>query len=194
MFRITLRQLFFLLFISIVAISCGDSDDPASPNSLDGLIISGNDETIAIIEVESHDNDDHDDEEHCEDLTDEPSCVALEHCEWHSDDSSCEDADGDDHDHDAHLDIDGFILENEDGAEVYRQFQGSIAGEISVNVNEAYELSVHFLGEDEEELEHDDEMHIYVEGVNAGTTSFIIELWHDGHADYTSLDVSVIVN
>ena len=40
----------------------------------------------------------------CEDLMDEVSCTALDECEWHEDDSACEDADEghDDEDHEDH--------------------------------------------------------------------------------------------
>ena len=40
--------------------------------------------------------------------------------------TSCEDDDHD-HDHDEdHTDADGFILENEDGTEMYREFEGAM--------------------------------------------------------------------
>ena len=39
---------------------------------------------IEIIEIEGHD-------EHCDEITDQSECAALDHCEWHTDDNSCED-------------------------------------------------------------------------------------------------------
>ena len=36
-------------------------------------------------------------------------------------------------------------------------------------------------------------MAIHLEGVSVGSTSFIMELWHDGHVDYTSLSINVTV-
>ena len=58
---------------------------------------------------EDADGDDHDDDHgdgdvHCEDLVDESSCMADDHCEWHADEMACEDADGDDHDDHDHGD------------------------------------------------------------------------------------------
>ena len=147
---------------------------------------------------------------------------------------ACEDDDHDDHDHDeGHTDADGFVLEDESGTEVYREFEGAVAGSISLNVGDTLELSVHFLdhegneiehseeeGEEhedglevsgndasiaiveveghEEEEDHDEEHHgsaLHVIGVSAGSTSFTLQLMHDGHADYTSANnVPVTVN
>ena len=141
----------------------------------------------------------------------------------------CED---DDHDHDeeGHTDAEGFILESEDGIEIYRQFEGAIEGALTLNTGETLELSVHFLDHDGEEIEHEEEeeeedhedglvvdgfdsniaiieveehegeddhehgMAIHVVGVSSGTTNFELRLMHQGHADFTSLDVLVTVN
>ena len=147
--------------------------------------------------------------------------------------TGCEDDDHD-HDHDEdHTDADGFILETEAGVEVYREFEGTQTGGVTLSVGETLELMVHFLdhegneiehsedddhgdglvvsendatvavveveGHDEEEGDdHGDEEHgnaLHVEGVSAGTTSFKLQLMHDGHADYTSTNnVPVTVN
>ena len=138
---------------------------------------------------------------------------------------SCED---DDHDHDEHTDAEGFILENSSGTQVYKEFKGTQTGSVTLTAGETLELTVHFLGDDGKELEHDDheggeeeeaelkvsgfnssiatveveeghddghdhdhddeehEMALEIKGVSAGSTSFILELMHDGHADYTS--------
>ena len=52
--------------------------------------------------------------------------------------------------------------------------------------------------EHEEDGDHDEDHHgmaIHVEGVSAGSTSFKLQLMHDGHADYTSTNnVPVTVN
>ena len=133
---------------------------------------------------------------------------------------SCED---DDHDHDdEHLDAEGFILENSAGVEVYREFEGSQTGSITLSVSDTLELSVHFLGHDGEELEHEEhegeeeeegelvvsgfnssiaaveveeehEMALEIIGVSAGSTSFKLKLMHGEHADYTSLNNVPIV-
>ena len=148
--------------------------------------------------------------------------------------TGCEDDDHE-HDHDEdHTDADGFILEDESGSEVYREFEGAMTGSVTLAVGDTLELSVHFLdhegneiehseeeeGEEhedglevsgndasvaiveveghEEEEDHDEEHHgsaLHVIGVSAGSTSFTLQLMHDGHADYTSTNnVPVTVN
>ena len=129
-----------------------------------------------------------------------------------------------------HIDAEGFALEI-DGAEVYRELEGAITGDLSVAINGTLELSIHFLdhdgneieheeeeGEEEEELifvivnssiisveaedhedggdDHGDEHHelgFELTGLLPGTTTFTLSLMHDGHADYTSLPISVTV-
>ena len=143
----------------------------------------------------------------------------------------CEDDDHDEHGHEeGHTDAEGFKLENENGNEVYSQFEGAIDGAITLNVGETLELTVHFLDDDGNEIEHEEEegedhedglevsvadpniatveveghedgedgnhhgMAIHIEGVSSGTTNFELRLMHQGHADFTSLDVLVTVN
>ena len=132
---------------------------------------------------------------------------------------SCED---DDHDHDEHADAEGFILESSSGTQVYKEFKGTQTGSVTLTSGETLELTVHFLGDDGKELEHDEhegeeegelkvsgfnssiatveveeehgdhgdeeehEMALEIKGVSAGSTSFKLELMHDGHADNTS--------
>ena len=158
--------------------------------------------------------------------------------------TGCEDDDHD-HDHDEdHTDADGFVLETEAGVEVYREFEGTQTGGITLSVGETLELMVHFLDHEGNEIEHSDDDHddhgddhdddgdglvvsendatiavveveghdeedgddhddhgdehgnaLHVEGVSAGSTSFKLQLMHDGHADYTSTNnVPVTVN
>ena len=143
----------------------------------------------------------------------------------------CEDDDHDEHGHEeGHTDAEGFKLEDENGNEVYSQFEGAIEGAITLNVGETLELTVHFLDDDGTEIEHEEEegedhedglevsgadpniaiveveghedegdghdhgMGLHIEGVSSGTTSFELRLMHQGHADFTSLDVLVTVN
>ena len=143
----------------------------------------------------------------------------------------CEDDDHDEHGHEeGHTDAEGFKLEDENGNEVYSQFEGAIEGAITLNVGETLELTVHFLDDDGNEIEHEEEegedhedglevsganpniatveveghedegdghdhgMAIHIEGVSSGTTNFELRLMHQGHADFTSLDVLVTVN
>ena len=56
--------------------------------------------------------------------------------------TGCEDDDHDNHDH-GHTDADGFILES-NGTEIYREFEGSVTGSVSLNVGDTLELAVHF--------------------------------------------------
>ena len=129
-----------------------------------------------------------------------------------------------------HVDADGFVLKDENGTEVYREFEGAMTGTVTLAVGETLELSVHFLDhegneiehEEEEEEDHEDglvvsendasvavvevedheegeeehhEMALHVVGVSTGSTSFKLQLMHEGHADYTSTNnVPVTVN
>ena len=128
--------------------------------------------------------------------------------------TGCEDDDHDNHDH-GHTDADGFILES-NGTEIYREFEGSVTGSVTLNVGDTLELAVHFLDHEGEEIVHEeeegeeheeegddhdhdhDEEHgaaLHIIGVSSGSTSFTLQLMHDGHADYTSTnDVVVTVN
>ena len=64
----------------------------------------------------------------------------------------------DEHDHDDdHIDADGFIIENEAGTEIYREFEGATEGTITLNVGDEFELFVHFLDHDGEEIEHEED-------------------------------------
>ena len=63
----------------------------------------------------------------------------------------------DDHDHDEeHTDADGFVLEDQNGTEVYKEFEGAIEGTITLSIGETLELSVHFLDHEENEIEHEE--------------------------------------
>ena len=68
---------------------------------------------------------------------------------------------GEDHDHDEdHTDAEGFVLENESGTEVYKEFEGAIVtNNLTLSVGDTLELSVHFLDHDGEEIEHEEEDH-----------------------------------
>ena len=121
---------------------------------------------VLVTVIES--NDDHDDV-HCEDFTSESDCGTSDECEWHADESACEDAEGDDHDdhdHDDHghgdcgafdhLNVDGLKLEK-DGTVLYSQFQGLIEGDLDIPLNSTWDLSVHFLDSNGDEIVHDDD-------------------------------------
>ena len=157
MFKINIKNLFVFIVVSMMAISCDNDDNVAGPD-LDGLQVSGFDESIAIVEVHSHDHEEEEEEEE-------------------------------------HTEAEGFILENEDGDEEYRQFQGAVTGSISVAKDATLELVVHFLDSSGEEIVHEDEDHameIEITVVGVGNTTFSMELWHDGHVDWSSTNLIVI--
>ena len=143
--------------------------------------------------------------------------------------TGCEDDDHD-HDHDEdHTDADGFILEDESGTEIYREFEGAMTGTVTLTVGDTLELSVHFLDHEGNEIEHQEgeedhedglvvsendasvavvevedheegeeehhEMALHIVGVSTGSTTFKLQLMHEGHADYTSTNnVPITVN
>ena len=73
--------------------------------------------------------------------------------------TGCEDDDHD-HDHDEdHTDADGFVLETEAGVVVYREFEGTQTGGVTLSVGETLELMVHFLDHEGNEIEHSDDEH-----------------------------------
>ena len=93
---------------------------------------------------------------------------------WDAADGLCEDAEGDHDDHDpdhgdcdseAHLNVDGLILEY-NGTEVYSQFQGAITGSLNLHVDETVDLSVHFLDQNGNEIESDPECYVPTFTVN----------------------------
>ena len=99
--------------------------------------------------------------------------------------TGCED---DDHDHDnEHTDADGFILENESGTEVYREFEGAVTGTVTLSVGDTLELAVHFLDHEGNEIEHEEEEEEHEEGeieVSGSDASIaIVEVEHEEEGD-----------
>ena len=100
--------------------------------------------------------------------------------------TGCEDDDHDNHDH-GHTDADGFILES-NGTEIYREFEGSVTGSVTLNVGDTLELAVHFLDHEGEEIEHEEEEgeeheegELEVSGANASIA--IVEVEHEEEGD-----------
>ena len=75
--------------------------------------------------------------------------------------TGCED---EDHDHDDHTDADGFILEDESGTEIYREFKGVITGNVTLSMDDTLKLAVHFLDNEGDEIEHEDDEEEHEEG------------------------------
>ena len=100
---------------------------------------------------------------------------------------ACEDEH--EHDHEEHTDAEGFILENSSGNQVYKEFKGTQTGSVTLTAGETLELTVHFLGDDGKELEHDDhegeeeEGELKVSGFNSSIATVEVEEEHDDHGD-----------
>ena len=116
-----------------------------------------------------------------------------------------------------HTNAEGFILKDEYGNEIYREFQGVSIGSITLSAGNILKLTVHFLNYDGEAINQEDyelrvsendtsiaiievkeeqsDKEIHITGVNEGLTSFRLDLMNEGHSDYTSIsNVSVTVN
>ena len=245
------KQLVLFILVGLMVVACNNDSNPMIPPIEDGLATDNNDTTIAIIEVESHSDDDHEDHEdehadfigfqleedgqetyayrqlglavdwgnyiaideaiildvdetkefsvhfldcddltdqtdcesfadecdwdmdeglcledghvHCDDFTGQTACDSSEHCEWHTDDSSCE----------------------EEGHEHCDDITGQPACEASEH------CEWHADDSSCEDEEHG--MHIEITGIKEGTTDFRIRLMHNGHADFTSLPIIIVV-
>ena len=55
-----------------------------------------------------------------------------------------------------HTDTDGFILEDESGIEIYREFEGASTGSVTIGIGQTLALSVHFLNHEGIEIEHEE--------------------------------------
>jgi len=89
------------------------------------------------------------------------------------------------------LDDDGKEIEHEEDGDHEEE------GEIVVSGNNESIAIVEVEEEhgDGDDHDHGEEMAIEVIGVSTGSTSFKLELMHDGHADYTSTNnVPIVVN
>ena len=130
-------------------------------------------------------------EVHCEDLA-EADCEASDDCEWHADEMACEDVGGDDHDDhdhgdcdtDAHVDVNGLILEY-NGVEIYSQFEGLIEGSVALHVNDVKDISVHFLDQNQQEIEiaegQEDCYPLSFDIADGSIISISMEDDHEGH-------------
>ena len=111
---------------------------------------------------------------HCDEFSTEEDCGTSDECEWHADDNACEDAD---HDHDDDVHCDEFSTEEDCGTSNECEWHAD---------DNACEDSAH--------NDDDHEFGLLLIGTSTGTTTFTMSLMHDGHADYTSLPISVTVD
>ena len=143
---------------------------------------------------EGHDDHDHGDEEHCEDFATEADCGMHSECEWHADDSACEDAEGDHDEHgDEHNDHDAcdecmdscisYVMANYG----YTQIEGNAwCSSWPSTTGGCSDIC------DEHEDEHG-VLSFELTGLSAGVTTFQVSIMHQGHADYTSMPILVNV-
>ena len=109
---------------------------------------------------------------------------------------------------------DGLVLEDENGNELHRQFEGVIYGGIVLAPGETLEISVHFLDGQEEKLDTNNpiELELFgvdafiavvtveegitfnVEGVSVGSTSFTLNLLYDGDSSFSSFPIPITVD
>ena len=81
-------------------------------------------------------------------------------------------------------------MENSSGAQVYKEFKGTQTGSVTLTAGETLELTVHFLGDDGKELEHDDhegddeEGGLRVSGFNSSIATVEVEEGHDDGHDH----------
>ena len=105
--------------------------------------------------------------------------------------TGCED---DDNDHDHHTDAEGFVLENESGTEVYKEFEGAIVtNNLTLSVGDTLEISVHFLDHGGDEIEHEDEDDkLSVSGFNADVAVVSVEEHEETGMDHHEMALEII--
>ena len=99
-----------------------------------------------------------------------------------------------DHDHDHHTDAEGFVLKNESGTEVYKEFEGAIiTNNLTLSVGDTLELSVHFLDHGGDEIEHEDEDDkLSVSGFNADVAVVSVEEHEETGMDHHEMALEII--
>ncbi len=129
--------------------------------------------------------------------------------------TSCDD-DDDHHVDDEHFEAVGLVI-SVDGTEVLRLQDNMITGSLTLNVDDAVDYSVQFILEDgdieiphgdevlELSIEVDDDSRAEVSGIDSeaysftlsgkqeGSADLTVSLLHEGHADYVSLPLPLVV-
>ena len=168
MLKLRLRELFIFIFVGLIAISCDNSSTGPSEEHVnaEGMILESN-ETEMYREFQGG-------------IVTNNLTLPV----------------GSTIDLSVHfLDHDGNEIEHEDeehsdeeGEEDELSFQISDSSVISAVAEEHEEGDG---GDDGDEEHH--ELGFELTGLSVGTTTFTISLMHDGHADYTSLEITVTV-
>ena len=95
-----------------------------------------------------------------------------------------------------HTDADGFVLEDENGNQIYREFEGATTGSVTINVGQSMELSVHFLDHDGDEIEHEEgeeeEGELSVSENDSNVAAVEVEDNDEGEGDHHEMAIHVI--
>ena len=134
--------------------------------------------------------------------------------------TGCDNPAGSDDDHEEHTDPVGLELIM-NGETVLEYFDGEVTGHMHVDEGgETALITVHFLNEEKEQIHGEDlgdeynlvwnienenvldvEQHdedgkwsFHIHGEAQGNTSVVLQLFHDGHSDFDTLPIPVVVN
>ena len=199
MLRFNLKQFISFIIIGFIAISC--DDDPASSGTSlpDGLSISfpseGYEPLVATIEVENHAEEEEAGEDEHADIPDSGGFQLEEEGSstftWRqlglTTEGSISLAIGETKEFAVH-----FIDANGEEIEIHGHGEEDHCEDLN---EQACGESDHCEWHEEDNACEDEQhgMHVIITGNDEGTTSFQIEMIHDGHADYTSLPINVTV-
>ena len=193
MFTNFIKQLFLFIFVGLIAMSC--ENNPATPDDhvdADGFILESNGNVMyeefqgAVIN-------------NLDDLT---TGVTLE-LSVHFLDHEGNEIEHEEEEHDEGEEEDGLSFSDYDDKIISLELEehcDEIIDPTECNASDhcewhtdesACEDEDHDDGGDGEEDHH--ELGFELTGLSAGTTTFVLSLMHDGHADYTSLPISVTV-
>ena len=162
MLRINVKQLFCLIFVSLIAISCDDDSNPMAEDHIDaeGFILESN-ETEIYREFEG--------------------AIVVNNLNLTTTGES------------SVLELSVHFLDH-DGNEIEHEEEEGDEDELSFSIADSSIISVVAEDHEEDGDEGHHELAFELTGLSAGTTTFTLSLMHDGHADYTSLPISVTVN
>ena len=203
MLRFNLKQFISFIIIGFIATSCSDDDPVSSGTSLpDGLSISfpseGYNALVATIEAENHSEEEEAGEDEHPEIPDDGGFQLEEDgastFTWRqlglNTEGSISLAIGETKEFAVHfIDADGEEIE------IHGHSEEEHCEDLSQEAcGESDHCEWHAEDNECEGEEHEEHgMHVVITGNSEGTTSFQIELMHDGHADYTSRPITVTV-
>ena len=166
MLRINVKQLFSFIFVGLIAISCDDDSNPMASEEhvdADGFILES-DETEMYREFEG--------------------AIVVNNLNLTTTGETNT------------LELSIHFLDH-DGNEIeHEEEEGEEEEELTFQIADSSVISIAIEDHEEDGDDHDGEHHelgFELTGLSAGTTTFTISLMHDGHADYTSLPITVTV-